>query len=83
MRSAGETIDGHVLKEFKNYLSNAGKKYKTLWGKDVRGADSRQPLFANLSFHLPHTPVLPPKQYRKIIPVEIIAYGRGAAAVCC
>jgi len=61
---AGETIDAKIVEEFKNHLANAGKSYKTLWGKKVTGADSNKPLFINLGFHLPHTPVLPPKEYR-------------------
>lgn len=61
---AGETIDANIVKEFDAYLANADQKYKTLWGKKVTGADSGKPLFINLGFHLPHTPVLPPKSYR-------------------
>jgi len=63
---AGETIDGHIVTEFKNYLENQDEGYKTLWGKNVKGSDSNKPLFINLGFHLPHTPVLPPKEYRDI-----------------
>lgn len=61
---AGETIDAKIVEEFKNHLANAGKSYKTLWGKKVQGADNSKPLFVNLGFHLPHTPVLPPKEFR-------------------
>ncbi|MFC7292851.1 sulfatase-like hydrolase/transferase [Hirschia litorea] len=63
-RPAGETIDASIVKEFKNHLSHAGKSYKTLWGKEVEGANNDKPLFVNLGFHLPHTPVLPPKKFR-------------------
>ncbi len=63
---AGETIDAKIVEEFKAHLKNAGKKYKTLWGKKVEGPDESKPLFVNLGFHLPHTPVLPPKKYRDL-----------------
>lgn len=63
-RPAGDTIDANILKEFDAYLANADQSYETLWGKEARGADSSKPLFINLGFHLPHTPVLPPKSYR-------------------
>ena len=61
---AGKTVDGYVVKEYKNYLKNQDKAFKTLAGKDAQGANSKKPLMVNLSFHLPHTPVLPPKSYR-------------------
>ncbi|NJB83842.1 sulfatase-like hydrolase/transferase [Wenyingzhuangia aestuarii] len=61
---AGETVDGKLVYELKSYLANADKNYKTTWGKTVKGADSKKPLLVNLGFHLPHTPVLPPKEFR-------------------
>ncbi len=73
-KPADETIDASILKEFKNFLANADNTYNTLWGKEVTGADSSKPLFINLGFHLPHTPVLPPREYRDIfedIPYKI------------
>ncbi len=63
---AGKTVDGLIVQEFKNYLNNANKKYETLFGKQVNGADTKKPVFVNLGFHLPHTPVLPPKEFRDI-----------------
>lgn len=63
---AGETIDGLIVKEFKNHLKNAGKSYKTVSGKKVKGADINKPLFVNIGFTWPHTPVLPPKKYRDL-----------------
>jgi len=61
---AGQTIDAKIVEEFKNHLKNAGNSYDTLRGEQVRGADNTKPLFINLGFHLPHTPVLPPKEFR-------------------
>jgi len=63
---AGETIDGLIVKEFKSYLENAGKSYNTISGRAVKGADENKPLFLNIGFTWPHTPVIPPKEYRDI-----------------
>lgn len=63
---AGETIDGLIVKEFKSYLENAGNSYQTISGRKVEGADKDKPLFLNLGFTWPHTPVIPPKEYRNI-----------------
>lgn len=61
---AGETLDGHILKSFKQYLASQDKSYKTPTGKAFSGPKSEQPLMVNLGFHFPHTPVLPPKSFR-------------------
>ncbi|MGJ8693231.1 MAG: sulfatase-like hydrolase/transferase [Thalassotalea sp.] len=61
---ADKTIDARIVEEFTNYLTNTERSYKTLAGKKVAGADSDKPLFINLGFHLPHTPILPPKKFR-------------------
>ena len=63
---AGETIDAKILDEFNSFIRNPGKRYETLWGKDVHGPAAGKPLFVNLGFHLPHTPVLPPKEFRDL-----------------
>ncbi|EWH11720.1 sulfatase [Catenovulum agarivorans DS-2] len=61
---ADKTVDARIVEEFKNHLEHAGQSYRTLAGKKVQGADASKPLFVNLGFHLPHTPVLPPKEFR-------------------
>ncbi|MGB5434509.1 MAG: sulfatase-like hydrolase/transferase [Maribacter sp.] len=63
---AGKTIDGLIVQEFKSYLENTDKSYATISGRKVEGADSNKPLFLNIGFTWPHTPVLPPKKYRDI-----------------
>ncbi len=63
-KPAGETVDGYIKKEFVNYFDNSGKTYKSYSGRDMQGADREKPLFTNLSFHFPHSPVLPPKEFR-------------------
>ncbi|NIJ44943.1 arylsulfatase A-like enzyme [Wenyingzhuangia heitensis] len=61
---AEKTVDANILTEFKSYLNNQDQGFKTLWGKKAKGANSKKPLMVNLGFHLPHTPVLPPKKFR-------------------
>ncbi|RED96001.1 sulfatase-like hydrolase/transferase [Marinoscillum furvescens] len=72
-QESGKTLDGYVLDEFKNYLENQDKTYTTLAGKTVQGAKPSQPQFLSLSFHFPHTPVMPPKEYRDKFKDEIYA----------
>ena len=62
----GKTIDGLIVQEFKSYLENTDKPYATISGRKVEGADSNKPLFVNIGFTWPHTPVLPPKKYRDL-----------------
>ncbi|MDW7690622.1 sulfatase-like hydrolase/transferase [Flammeovirgaceae bacterium SG7u.111] len=61
---AGKTVDGMIVHEFKSYLKNQNTDYTTSWGATAKGADANKPLMVNLGFHLPHTPVLPPKEFR-------------------
>ncbi|MDO6801335.1 sulfatase-like hydrolase/transferase [Wenyingzhuangia sp. 1_MG-2023] len=63
-RPAGETLDGFIVKEYQNYLKHQSKAYQTLSGRNVNGPKEKQPQFVSLNFHLPHTPVLPPKEFR-------------------
>ena len=63
---AGKTIDGLIVQEFKSHLKNAGKPYTTISGRKVQGAEKDKPLFLNIGFTWPHTPVLPPKEYREL-----------------
>ncbi len=64
-KPANDTADAHIATEMINYLANAGRKYKTLWGKEQQGADTGKPQFIHLGFHFPHTPVLPPASVRE------------------
>lgn len=61
---AGETLDGHIVKEFKRYLANADRSYQTGFNKTYQGVKTNQPMMTSLNFHFPHTPVLPPKSFR-------------------
>lgn len=63
-KPAGETVDAYIVREFTSYLANQDSEYETLWGQKAAGADTSKPQFLHLGFHLPHTPVLPPKSFR-------------------
>ncbi len=59
-----KTQDGEILASFMDYIRHAGESYKTPWGRKIEGPPTDQPLFVNLGFHFPHTPVLPSKEFR-------------------
>jgi arylsulfatase A-like enzyme len=61
-----QTLDGEILHAFETYLDHADKSYQTGWGEEKQGPKSGQSLFAYVGFHLPHTPVLPPKAFRDL-----------------
>lgn len=61
-----QTIDGIISTALVDYLSNPGKPYTTPWGDTVPGPTFDKPLFTNLSFHFPHTPILPSKEFRDL-----------------
>ncbi|WP_298369267.1 sulfatase-like hydrolase/transferase [uncultured Lutibacter sp.] len=61
---SGKTRDGHYTTSFVNYLKNANKKFK-VGTQTFEGVNSAKPLFAHIGYDFPHTPVLPPKEYRE------------------
>lgn len=63
-QSAGETLDGHILKSFVDYLKHPNEQYKAHFDRNIQGPNTDKPQFLNLGFHFPHTPVLPPKSFR-------------------
>lgn len=61
---AGKTRDGHYTASFVNFLKNENKQFKV--GETIfEGVNSSKPLFAHIGYDFPHTPVLPPKEYRE------------------
>lgn len=62
-RSAGKTRDGYYASVLKDYLNNEEATY-TIGSQTVKGIDTSKPLFCHLGFDFPHTPVLPPANYR-------------------
>lgn len=61
-----KTLDGEILNAFNAYLDHPDADYQTGWGDAKKGPASSKPLFAYVGFHFPHTPVLPPKQFRDL-----------------
>jgi len=59
------TQDGNILAAFSAYLQHPGESYKTPWGRKIDGPPTDKPVFVNLGFHFPHTPVLPSGEFRK------------------
>lgn len=59
-----KTLDGHILKSFQNYFDHANKQYTSMLGDEIKGPTDDKPVMVSLSFHFPHTPVLPPKSYQ-------------------
>ncbi|VGO12794.1 Arylsulfatase [Pontiella desulfatans] len=62
--TTSQTLDGAIVKTMQNYLANAGKEYTSAIGTAEQGPDPEKPIFINLGFVFPHTPVLPTKEFR-------------------
>ncbi|WPR71108.1 sulfatase-like hydrolase/transferase [Flavobacterium sp. NG2] len=62
-RKAGETKDGYYASIFQDYLKNQKPKF-TVGSQTVNGIDASKPQFFYIGFDFPHTPVLPPADYR-------------------
>ncbi|WP_236624650.1 sulfatase-like hydrolase/transferase [Rhodopirellula sp. SWK7] len=61
-----KTLDGYTVAEFSRFLANAGREYQTGYGLVTSGASLDRPAFLNVGFHFPHTPVMPPQEYRDL-----------------
>ncbi len=61
---AGKTRDGYYTFFFKEYLNNTNKDFKA-GSRTFKGVDPSKPLFAHIGFDFPHTPVLPPADFRE------------------
>ncbi|NVK23940.1 MAG: sulfatase-like hydrolase/transferase [Gammaproteobacteria bacterium] len=59
-----KTLDAKILEAFQNYLNNANQTYTSILGDKIQGPKDDKPVMISLSFHFPHTPVLPPKPYQ-------------------
>ncbi|QBG46841.1 sulfatase [Verrucomicrobia bacterium S94] len=60
---AGKTRDGWYTTVFGQYLKNENKTFH-VGSQTVQGVDPSKPLFTHLGYDFPHTPVLPPADYR-------------------
>ncbi|WP_109830183.1 sulfatase-like hydrolase/transferase [Reichenbachiella versicolor] len=60
---AGKTRDGNYTEGFIKFLKSENEKFK-MGSKSFDGVDTSRPLFAHIGYDFPHTPVLPPKEYK-------------------
>lgn len=60
-----KTRDGFILEAFLEFLSHPDNDYTALTGLPARGVSTDRPKFVHLGFHFPHTPVIPPQQFRE------------------
>lgn len=60
---AGKTRDGYYSSIFADYLKNTEAKFKA-GSRTFDGIDDSKPLFCHIGYDFPHTPVLPPADYR-------------------
>ncbi|EMI41294.1 sulfatase-like hydrolase/transferase [Rhodopirellula sp. SWK7] len=63
-REAGKTRDGYYASIFVDYLNNENQSFQ-VGSKDYDGVDTSKPLFCHIGFDFPHTPVLPPADFRE------------------
>ncbi|WP_298367394.1 sulfatase-like hydrolase/transferase [uncultured Lutibacter sp.] len=63
-RKAGKTRDGYYTSVFQDYLNNADKPF-SVGSLTYKGINSSKPVFCHIGYDFPHTPVLPPADYRE------------------
>lgn len=63
-RPAGKTRDGYYTSVFVDYLNNKEAEF-TVGSQTIEGIDVDKPQFFYIGFDFPHTPVLPPADYRE------------------
>ncbi|WP_372772393.1 sulfatase-like hydrolase/transferase [Mangrovibacterium sp.] len=61
---AGKTRDGYYTAVLKDYLKNTESTF-SVGSQTVNGIDHSKPFFVHLGYDFPHTPVLPPADYRE------------------
>ncbi|WP_282037932.1 sulfatase-like hydrolase/transferase [Saccharicrinis aurantiacus] len=61
---AGKTRDANYNTAFINFLESENKSFKA-GSNSFDGVDTSKPLFCHIGYDFPHTPVLPPEDYRK------------------
>lgn len=60
---AGKTRDGYYTHFLSEYLKQENTEFSA-GSRSFKGVDPTQPVFAHIGFDFPHTPVLPPANYR-------------------
>ena len=61
---AGKTKDASYTMAFVKFLENENKNF-SIGSLSYPGANTSKPLFAHIGYDFPHTPVLPPADYRE------------------
>jgi len=61
---AGKTRDGYYASSLVEFLKHENETFK-LGDASFEGVDTSKPLFCHVGFDFPHTPVLPPANYRE------------------
>lgn len=60
---AGKTRDGYYATIFSDYLQTQNQPFQ-VGSRTFEGVNTSKPLFCHIGFDFPHTPVLPPADYR-------------------
>lgn len=60
---AGKTRDGYYSSIFEEFLSYQNQEFQA-GSRTFDGVDTTKPLFCHIGYDFPHTPVLPPADYR-------------------
>ena len=63
-QAGDRTRDGSFTSSLLEHLSHSGEDYVDMLGREQIGPDASKPVFAYLGFDFPHTPVLPPAEFR-------------------
>ncbi len=64
-QTSDRTRDANFCGVLIDHLANAGSKYTDKLGRKQEGPDPTKPVFAYCGFEFPHTPVLPPADFRE------------------
>lgn len=63
-QSGDRTRDGSFTKALLDHFAHSGKSYTDMLDVKRTGPDPDKPLFAYVGYEFPHTPVLPPAEFR-------------------
>jgi arylsulfatase A-like enzyme len=64
-QTGDRTRDGSFTSALLDHLSHVDSQYTDMLGRKQRGPDNDKPLFAYVGYEFPHTPVLPPAEFRE------------------
>ncbi len=64
-QTSDQTRDANYSSILLNHLAQTGKEYIDVLGRKQNGPDPTKPLFLYCGFEFPHTPVLPPAEFRE------------------